>query len=209
MSAIPDRNRHRLRLRLGITYQANPDMDIVTRLATSTAAGTVRRSGFHESGSDRCVGAKPFWVDRAYADYHPLTGLAFRAGRFGVPYEGTDMLWDGDLNLEGLAISALSKKFGGNWELLGRAGGYWLQERSSGPDQGLLGAQGGLRYSGGTIVGGQVAAGYYDFTNLKNAPVLNGAFGNTAPGGVYALDYDLLDVSGQLRPTRSRNGKAR
>ena len=41
-----------------------------------------------------------------------------------------------------------------------------------------------------------MAAGYYDYTNLKNAPVLVGAFGNTAPGGIYAFDYDLLDITG-------------
>ena len=117
--AIPDRNRHRLRLRLGITYQANPDMDIVTRFATSTASGTVGDPVSTNQDLTSASAPKPFWVDRAYADYHPLTGLAFRAGRFGVPYEGTDMLWDGDLNLEGLAISALLEKV---WRQLGTSG---------------------------------------------------------------------------------------
>jgi hypothetical protein len=199
----PDRNRERIRLRLGISYNVNPKFDIITRFATSTFSSGAGDPVSTNQDLTNASAPKPFWVDRAYADYHPNTNLAVRAGRFAVPYEGTDLLWDADLNLEGIAVAGNSKKIGENWDLLGRAGGFWLTEQATGPDEAMFGAQGGIRNSGKPL-GGQIAVGYYDYSNLKNGPLLIKAFGNSAAGGRYLLDYNLLDISGQIKYTQAK-----
>ncbi len=175
--AIPDRNRHRIRLRVGVNFEVNPRWDIATRLATSTAAGSFADPISTNQDLTGASGDKPFWLDRAYVDYHPLTGLNFRAGRFGMPYEGTELLWDGDLNLEGIAVSGLEQKARGAMELLGRAGGYWLQERSGtgSTKQDRIKACWALRVECVTLAtesAARLCAGY-DVTarNLKDGPV--------------------------------------
>ena len=201
---VPDRNRQRLRLRLGIQAQVNDDLDVITRFGTSTPTNGI---GDPISTNQDLGGGfveKPFWLDRAYLDYHPLKQITARAGKFGVPFDGTELLWDADLNLEGIA--ALPSVTLGKTDVYAGVGGFWAAERKSadGPDQGLFVYQMGTTPSFGKF-STLLAASYIDYGNVKNAPTLfntaKGA-GNTVhtAGGVsyYNNDFNMIDVTGQV-----------
>jgi hypothetical protein len=207
-----DRNRHRIRFRLELKAQVNDMTDVSARIATSTftnGAGDPVSTNQDLSGG---FAPKPIWLDRAYADFHPFKELRARAGRQPVPFESTDLVWDPDLNLEGIAaLAALHKEKN---EVFLRMGGFWAGER--GPsgfakhalDQGLFGGQLGGKVSNGKVTA-QLAAAYYDYGNVQNNPALyspNNFFGNssthiTGRGSDtlgYLFDYNLLNVKASV-----------
>lgn len=208
-----DRNRHRLRLRLALQAQVNDRVDVFVRLSSSTfanGAGNPVATNQDLSGGST---PKPIWIDRAFVEIRPARMLTARAGKQPVPFEGTELLYDSDLNLEGIA-ALFSHKLGAH-ELFLRAGGFWAGER--GPDgfakhaltQGLFHGQ-----IGGKIkldkLSGQLAVSYVDYGNVKNNPTVwtvNNGFGNSlAPIGSrgsdtlgYLYDYNLLDITGSVK----------
>jgi hypothetical protein len=209
---IFDRNRHRIRLRLELKGQVNNKLDLYTRIATSTfSSGTADPVSTNQDLSGGFT-PKPIWLDRAYVNFHPLKELRACAGKQPVPFENTDLVWDGDLNLEGIA--ALTALNIGKNEVFLRLGGFWAGER--GPtgftrhalDQGLFGSQVGGKMSTGKVMV-QVAAAYFDYGNVKNNPALyspNTFFGNsstriTGRGSDtlgYLFDYNLINVRASL-----------
>lgn len=194
---VPDRNRHRLRLRFGLQAEVNPQLDLLLRLASGGSDPVSTNQDLGDGFS-----AKEIWIDRAYLEYHPVQSFAARAGKFGVPFEGTELLWDSDLSLEGIAILPRLKLEQG--EMFLRGGGFWAAERKSsdGPDQGLFGAQfGGVLKN--TKSSALLAVGFFDFGNVKNGPTLysmTNGYGNTVrtyrTQAYYVSDFNLLNICG-------------
>ena len=207
-----DRNRHRIRLRLELKAEVNDKMDVSARVATSTFSnGTGDPISTNQDLSGGFT-PKPIWLDRAYADFHPFKEFRTRAGRQPVPFENTDLVWDPDLNLEGVA--ALTTLRRDKNEVFLHIGSFWAGER--GPtgftkhalDQGLFGSQIGAKATAGSV-SAQLAAAYYDYGNVKNNPALympNNFFGNSSvritDRGTdtlgYLFDYNLINVKASL-----------
>jgi hypothetical protein len=215
---IYDRNRHRLRLRVALQAQVNDRVDVLARLASSTfasgAGGPVSTNQDLGGGSS----PKPIWIDRAFVEIRPVRMLAARAGKQPVPFESSDLLYDADLNLEGVA-ALFSYKLGAH-EIFLRGGGFWAGER--GPDgfakhaltQGLFQGQIGGKVKLNKL-SGQLAVSYIDYGNVKNNPTVwaaNNGFGNalTAISGRgpdtlgYLYDYNLMNVNASLRVKLNR-----
>jgi hypothetical protein len=210
---IYDRNRHRLRLRLALQAKVNDRVDVFTRFATSTFANG---AGDPISTNQDLGGGstpKPVWIDRAYAEIRPTPTLTARAGKQPIPFEGTDLLYDSDLNVEGIAVLFIREL--GAQEVFLRAGGFWAGER--GPDgyskhaltQGLFQGQigGKVRVS---KFSGQLELSYVDCGNVKNNPTVwtaNNGYGNSltlingrgADTLGYLYDYNLLDVNAVVK----------
>ena len=203
-----DRNRHRIRLRLELKGQVNDKLDLYTRIATSTFSnGTGDPISTNQDLNDGFT-PKPIWLDRAYVNFHPFKELQARAGKQPVPFENTDLVWDPDINMEGIAaLTALDIEK--NAVFL-RLGGFWAGERGPATftkhalDQGLFGSQVGGKVRIGKAVA-QLAAAYFDYGNVKNNPALyspNTFFGNSstniAERGTdtlgYLFDYNLINV---------------
>jgi len=96
------RNRHRYRLRLGIRGTLIDDFFFGLRLETSASA----RSTNVTFGDD----AGPFGktsdalnVGQVYVGYRGFRDITLTAGRMPNPFITTSMVWDGDINPEGLA----------------------------------------------------------------------------------------------------------
>ena len=199
---LPDRVRHRIRLRIGADAIINRYWDVALRLATSSP--TSADVGDPISTNQDLGGGltpKTIWLDRAYAAFRPVNGLTITGGKFGVPYHFTDLQFDPDLNLEGIVAGAQGTNKDAVLLPFGRLGGYWLQERSTGPDQALFGAQVGARLKQNklTLTG---AAAYYDYSNVKSSPTLfslTKSFGNTVTDNFYAFDYNLIDINLQFK----------
>ncbi len=204
---LPDRNRHRIRLRLGMKAAVNKWVHADVRLATSTPqAADVGDPVSTNQDMSGGFTPKTIWVDRAFVTLKPVKEFNALAGRFGVPFESTDLEFDPDLNLEGIALTyqSLAKSKGASFIPFIRVGGFWAQERATGPDQDLFGAQlGGRLTAGKSSV--MLAAAYYDWGNVKHLPTLfnpSKGFGNTTTGTTataYVWDYNILDVNAQVR----------
>lgn len=96
------RNRHRYRLRIGLRGTLVDDFFFGLRLETSASA----RSTNVTFGDD----AGPFGktsdtlnVGQVYIGYRGIRDVTLTAGRMPNPFVTTPMVWDGDINPEGLA----------------------------------------------------------------------------------------------------------
>jgi len=201
----PDFNRQRLRLRLGVQATVNDAMTVNMRLATSTFLNGTGSPVSTNQDLGSGFGEKPFWLDRAYLDYHPVKQFTARAGRFQVPYDGTDLVWSPDLVLEGMTVLP-SVRFD-NTELYLGSGGFWAADRKSadGPAQGLFVEQVGASSASGQL-GGLLSLAYIDYGNVKNGPTLYNAtkgMGNTvhvvAGNTYYDNDFNMVDIYGQAQ----------
>jgi hypothetical protein len=92
--------------------------------------------------------------------------------------------------------------FGDSTSATVAAGGFWVNEESSGPDTSLWGVQGLVKHQIDKPSYILAGASWYDYGNIQGAESLanewkgtNDFFGNTAaPGNVYASDYDLIEL---------------
>jgi hypothetical protein len=207
---MTQRNRERIRARLGVQMALQPGVDLVVGLASGSDGDPV-------STNQTLSGAfakKPLWLDLAYVDLHPdfAGGAHAVLGRMKNPFVTpgrTELIWDHDLNPEGVALT-WNRALGAVEPFV--AGGYYLiDERDKARDGALLAAQAGARVS---LLGGKawftLGGSYYDYTRVKGAKAYFDAakgFGNsvdaTDPEAVtYLYDYNLaegfLEVGGKV-----------
>jgi Putative porin len=100
------RNRARYRLRIGLRGTLVDDWFFGIRLETATN----ERSSNVTFGDDTAAGPGPFaknsdtiGVGQAYLGYKGIKGLTLVAGKMQNPFVTTSMVWDPDINPEGLA----------------------------------------------------------------------------------------------------------
>jgi len=120
-----DRDRQRIRARLGAFTQVNSEVE--TGIQIASGGGKDARST-NQDLSDY-FNKKDLWLDLAYIDFHPLQvpGLKVFGGKMKQPWVSLgDVIWDGDINPEGGAVT-YSRKWGMT-ELFGSAGYFVLQD---------------------------------------------------------------------------------
>ncbi len=200
-----DRHRNRIRARLGLGVKLGDEWDLGFRIAT----GNGEVSGDPVSTNqtlDEAFSKKPLWLDQAFFGYHPqwLKGFNVIGGKMENPFYRVgknELIWDSDLTPEGVALTygmPLGEQTTLNWV----AGGYWVNEESSGGDTSLWGIQGHLKHQFDKptyLLGG---ASLFCYGNIQGEESLaaewnanTGAFfGNTSVGNTYALDYDLFEL---------------
>jgi len=97
------RNRLRFRLRFGIKKTwLDEQLEVGFRLASgSCPAANSTNQSFDDHFTE-----KPVWIDLAYAKYRPnwLKGLTVIGGKMENPLVHTDLIWDSDVNPEGLWV---------------------------------------------------------------------------------------------------------
>ncbi|RJF86544.1 hypothetical protein D3874_05505 [Oleomonas cavernae] len=104
-----DRERLRLRARLGVVAQLGNGFSAGVRVATGDSNSPVSTNqSLGGSGGDFSKYA--IWLDRGYVRYRAkmtdALDVTVDGGRFDNPFFGTDLLWDDDLGFDGLALSA-------------------------------------------------------------------------------------------------------
>jgi hypothetical protein len=105
------------------------------------------------------------------------------------------LIWDSDLNPEGIAAQ-YGLALGEKTKAQINAGGFWVQENSTGVDTGLWGVQGYVTQTvcqSDTLL---IGASYFDYGNIQGATDKYGILaGNTAgPDNTWASDYDLFEL---------------
>src|SRR5436189_2996349 len=105
-----ERERERYRLRLGLRGTLMDDWFFGLRLETSNNARSTNVTFGDDTASSTAGGGGPFeknsdtvYVGQAYGGYKGFPGFTFTAGRMPNPIINTRMVWDPDINPEGLA----------------------------------------------------------------------------------------------------------
>ena len=191
-----DRDRFRVRTRFGLTAAVQDDVDVVVELSTGgdnpVSANQTLDGGF--SGKD-------IRLNLAYADWRPTDDWRITAGKIKNPLYragGLQLIWDNDLNPEGVATRY------DNGSLFVTAGLFAAEERSSADDSVLYAVQAGYNFglgSNGALIVGAGAFGYTD--TVGNTPFFDGTpDGNTVDiDGNYVLEYRNTEVFAQYEST--------
>lgn len=187
------RPRERFRVRLGAAMEVNQNVEVIVRLA-SGGDNPVSTNESFDGGFTR----KPIGIDLAYADWTINEDVHLLVGKVRNPLHragGHALIWDSDLNPEGVAVSYESGI------LSGTAGTYFVEERSSMDDSMLLAVQGGVKFDVGSAGELSAGLGYHAYTEMKgNQPLWLGVpFGNSVDeDGNLLYDYRQVEVYGEF-----------
>jgi hypothetical protein len=198
------RNRHRIRARLGLDAKVNNDFDVSFGIASGSADPVSTNQTLEDGFSSKAI-----WLDLAYFIWHPSSkkGLKVYGGKMRNPFfrvGGNQLIWDDDLNPEGIAAS-YEIPFGETDKLYINGGGFWVDESSGGVDTSLWGLQTYLKHTfedKNYLTGG---VSYYDYGNIRGhgdlqntwASTSHSFFGNTSSNGEFASDYDIIEAFGE------------
>lgn len=215
LNTSEDRQRLRVRARLGLTSTIDENWAAGVRLTTGSTTDPISSNQTLGIYNNRYTVA----IDRAYLRYRQAEQFNVVAGRFGNPWYGTDLLWANDLGFDGIA---------GQWtpKIGSAARGFVtlavmpVQEvELASADKWLFGAQAGIDTSNlFGVANGKLALGFYRYSNMigKTSPAGSSLYEYTAPqfaqkGNTYynissdpnrpllamASDYRLINVTGQ------------
>jgi Putative porin len=101
-----ERDRERYRLRLGLRGTLSDDWFFGLRLETNASSRSTNVTFGDDSGGANAVFAKNsdgIFVGQAYVGYKGFKDVTLTAGRMANPLVNTLMVWDPDINPEGLA----------------------------------------------------------------------------------------------------------
>ncbi|WP_447725167.1 putative porin [Sphingomonas koreensis] len=172
LNSTIDRYMLRYRARLGVEAKITDQVKVGFRLASGDNAGPVSTNEtlgdfFQKDG---------IYIDRAYVELSPFEQVTLTGGRMPNPFYSTDLVWDTDINPEGVAAS-LSYQFGEdalNTRLFATGGWFPLQERELDPyDRNLIAGQAGFEFEPAAKLKIKAAGAYYHFRNvqgIRNAP---------------------------------------
>ena len=216
-----DRPRLRVRARLGLTAKVTDYVSTGFRFSTGNTSDPVSTN--QTLGND--FNKFSLVLDRAYARVQPWDWLSVSGGRIPNPFFSTDLVWNDNLNFDGVAATftpwARSDRSGKPFFTLGA---FPLKEVETSAvnlakDKWLLAAQAGLDWKMDADTRWRFGLAYYDYRNIAAVydPVVGGPYnyadsilksgqkGNTRFEvkpftSVYGLaaDYSLVNLTATL-----------
>jgi len=219
-NSTEQRDRARVRARLGLLAKVTPGVTAGFRLTTGNTSDPVSTNQTLGTYENKYT----LVFDRAYLKLDPWEWLTASAGRIPNPYFSTDLVWDDDLNFEGLAAT-LQTPVSSNtpFRPFVTAGVFPLQEIEQTPtvlakDKWFWGAQAGFEWRMNSETRFKLGAAYYDFKNVEGIPSAAGTtyYEKTEPlfrqkgNSVFDIDptadvkwalaskYELLNLTGSL-----------
>lgn len=166
-----DRYRGQIRARLGVEADLGSGFSTGIRLATGNDLDPVSTN----ADMAMALGNDNFNLDRAYIRYKGDaldTGgdLEINAGRFANPFYSTDLVWDEDVNFDGLAVGYRQPVLD-QLDAWGAVGLFPLKEMAfSARDQVLYGGQLGVDWRPHEDAAFKLGVAYYDFQNVLGDP---------------------------------------
>jgi len=175
-----DRHRFRLRARLGLDADLGEAFTAGIRIATgdsNTPVSTNQSMG--ASGGD--FSKYSVWLDRAWLRYAPIDNargsFAVTFGRFENPFYTTDLVFDDDVNFDGVAVQAsvaVTKSFKpfvtvGAFPIFSTDFNFASNQpaKYKSNDKYLFAAQGGFDWDITRKTSFKFGAAYYDFDNVR------------------------------------------
>lgn len=186
-----DRERNRLRARVGLTAAVSDTLDMVVGLASGSDDPVSSNQTLGSAGTTKRLG-----LDQAYFSWQINDALNLKAGKIkNVWFKPvkSELIWDNDYNPEGVALSYASRGF------FGHAAVNWLESDTRSGQAFAAGVQAGWRTSLGDydLTAG---AGYHDVGVADHEAFLGGDdfFGNQTlcqdSGCVYSHDYEQVQI---------------
>lgn len=164
-----DRDRFRLRARLGLQARVTSEVDAGLRLVTSSGGdnNSPISTNVDLGRFNRRLGVA---FDLAYLGW-TRDEWALRAGRIANPYLTSDLMWAADLTFDGFSAS-YSPAFNLNWSGFATVGLHPLQEVAASltnraQDKWLLGLQLGARWNGAGNSQARLGAALYEFGGIE------------------------------------------
>ena len=216
LNTSEDRQRFRVRARIGLTATIDDNWSAGVRLTTGSATDPVSSNQTLGTYNNRYT----VLIDRAYARYRYRDEFSVTAGRFGNPWFGTNLLWANDLSFDGVAVQWTPKLTSDIRGFVTLAALPVQEIELSSADKWLFGGQVGASIAPSPrSLGARVGVGYYHYANLlgKVSPPGSSRNESTAPvfaqkGDSYynissdvlrpllglAAEYRLLNVTGQI-----------
>jgi len=182
-TATGDRERdlYRFRLRLGGVY-ALPNWQLGVKLSSGGSSATSTNQTFGDQADTDDFGTYEIRIDQAYAKYTGWGCTSVVAGKFSNPFEKNQMIWDTDLNPEGVVASWANNLVFGNVGWFTVRDDAWDNDTPGGSDNAsLYGLQLGLTPSIGEGLALKLGASYYNFTSASVETAV----------GVAADDYEM------------------
>jgi hypothetical protein len=183
------RRSGQVRGRLGASYSVNDRVTIGARLVTGDADDPNSTDVQLSNWDDDFQVA----LDLAYAQIN-FGDLNIYGGKIPQPFTRTDLVWDGDVNPQG--ISGMYKHGLGDGSALRASGLFFIvDEDAVGPDSTMVGGQVGYDSADLGDFKFDVSAAYYDYTLGSIVGADAGDFRNNLrrPDGSYLSDYNLGD----------------
>ena len=186
----PDRGSMQIRGRLGATFAVNDRVTVGARLATGDAddpnSTDVQLSNWLD---DLDVS-----LDMAYVQFN-FDKLTLYGGKFANPFVRSDLVWDGDVNPQGIgAIWRQPLAGGGTLRANGLA--FVVDEQAAGSDSTMLGAQLGYTSAKRGDWTFDANAAYYHYALGSTAGADSGDFRSNLrnPDGSYLSQFHLANV---------------
>jgi hypothetical protein len=196
-------SRGRLRMRLGVDAKPNDQMKVGIGLASGNTGDprSTNSTWGNSATANTPAGTSAIILDYAYGEYKPLPALTLTAGKFKNPlWQPNDMLWDTDLNPDGLAVQ-LSSSLLSNLDLYMNNMLFVMYENRSADysDPMMLAVQPGFKYDVTDNVSLQGAVTYYQNSNVGNRSTFASTKStNSISGGKYRYNYNALQPSAEL-----------
>lgn len=175
------RQRDRIRLRLGVEGKANDRIRVISQVATGSEDAKTSKEEAQSSNQTlgETFGGKDIFVDLAYVDWALRPDqLKVMGGKMRNPFVCVgDLIWDSDVNPEGLAAAATVEAGPATW--FANGGYFWLYEYAPSArgkpkawrDIRLYGAQLGGKFQIVENVYLRLGGSYYLYDQLKGASV--------------------------------------
>jgi hypothetical protein len=179
-----NRNRFRLRARLGAEADLGDDFSAGVRIATGETNSPISENqtlGAANNAQGGNFSNYAIWLDRGFIKYEPWhdehKDLAVKIGRFDNPFFSTNLIWNDEIAFDGIALQARTR-VAKNENLFFTAGAFPIFNtdfnfgsnrvpKFNSQDKWLLGAQGGFNWKINKDFGLKFGAAYYYFQNIE------------------------------------------
>ncbi len=167
-------NRTRLRARLGVDVKVAEGVTAGIAIATGDNSGPISTNASLGGGFFK----RDLWLDKAWVRLAPTDWASATLGRMDNPYRSSDLLYDRDLNLDGVVFAVDSDRWLGDaFKVTARGGAFPIEygasnypnfafDKQSVPTKYLFAAE--LEASGSfEDLKFSLAAGYHRFTGFQ------------------------------------------
>lgn len=176
LNSTENRNRARIRVRLGMDARITDRITAQVRLATGADNSPISTNQTLGAGTGDFA-KYGIWLDRASLRFDVVKGIDITAGRSANPFWTSELLFDEDLNFDGASVGG-SAPFGDDLTLFSRVGGFPVFNTAlnfgsnrvaafKSRDRWLLAGQVGAEWRAADTLTVKGAAGIFVFTRAR------------------------------------------
>ena len=186
-----DTDRERFRLRLGMKSRVNESINFIMRLESGAQdpVSSNQTIGDNFSGKD-------FGIGRSYIDWKINNNANIFAGKMKLPWirpGGGSLLWDGDLNPEGIVMFISNERLFMNT-------GVTVIERSSDNSTSLFSFQGGGNFTLDNSAKVKIGYSVFKYNHARGNQPFYKSKGNTLDDlGNYLNDYTIFELFAEYK----------